>query len=444
MNTEKDNILKGDITPDVDNTLKSSDGSKTRKSRDRRGFMDRRAPGKITIDVKHAVHEAQLLVAYTAEAGIDVNQDYVNKIIESKFAVETPDWNATDEVEFWMAYNYMANTVKPVTIVSLNATKLPTGNNAKKSSIMANKVARNFRIFALVSLLALLGIQIYWIIGVKAIKKISVLFSEENHIKEQRDELLQESEYDELLTNKKDDRTRKELKALNVKLSVIQQEMDANYELLCSWNSYWLTALFKDRFEGKVNPYRESSIKAQIINLEEKIKKTQSEIKNGDTPENIAAIETTINKLKRRLQRKRLKLEQYKSRNQYFLNNLAAEYTLSTIEQYILPLLYGLLGAFMYVLRTLSKEIKVLSFSPEVLINYRLRLTMGSLAGLIIGWFFAPKMGSGMGAVTTLSISFLAGYNVEILFSLLDKLISYIAKDGGPLKKKAVEVPAQS
>ncbi|PCI28690.1 MAG: hypothetical protein COB67_05805 [SAR324 cluster bacterium] len=101
------------------------------------------------------------------------------------------------------------------------------------------------------------------------------------------------------------------------------------------------------------------------------------------------------------------------------------EITLEAFNSYLLPLLYGLLGALAYVLRALTTAIKKLTYTKESLINYLLRLALGALAGLAIGWFLKPEAQSfqSVQMLSPLALAFLAGYSVELLFSALDKIV---------------------
>jgi len=123
-----------------------------------------------------------------------------------------------------------------------------------------------------------------------------------------------------------------------------------------------------------------------------------------------------------KLRGKQLKRRHDITRNRFFLNTFASEYVIVALEKYILPLLYGLLGAVFFVLRTLSKELQDLTYLPRTEINYRLRIPTGELAGLTISWLFTGNnLSSG---ISGFAVSFLVGYNVEVLFFVMDKIIS--------------------
>ena len=82
----------------------------------------------------------------------------------------------------------------------------------------------------------------------------------------------------------------------------------------------------------------------------------------------------------------------------------------------------------MYVLRELSQEIKTLTYSYHSETNFRLRLSLGALAGMTIGWFMTPEDTGAVSSIGPMTLAFLTGYNVEILFSLMDKVIQTLTK----------------
>jgi hypothetical protein len=100
--------------------------------------------------------------------------------------------------------------------------------------------------------------------------------------------------------------------------------------------------------------------------------------------------------------------------------------TVSVLQVYFLPLLYGLLGAHAYVLRELIRENRERVYRRESETAYRMRVILGLLAGLAIGWFAKPDPASS-GIIAKLgpfALSFLAGYSVEVLFSVMDRFVS--------------------
>ena len=110
----------------------------------------------------------------------------------------------------------------------------------------------------------------------------------------------------------------------------------------------------------------------------------------------------------------------YKTRNSVHL-----------LVSWLLPFLYGLLGACVFVMRDLLHDnvlSKVRGDARNVdLLTLLLRVALGGLAGIIIGWFSVPTPLAGSSAAISISSSpfgmaFLAGFSIESLFALLDRL----------------------
>ena len=76
-----------------------------------------------------------------------------------------------------------------------------------------------------------------------------------------------------------------------------------------------------------------------------------------------------------------------------------------------------------------AKEIENVTYSVESNRGYLLRLALGTLAGLIVGWFIFLLPGQTfLASISPFALAFLVGYNIEILFSWMDNFISRIQK----------------
>ena len=102
------------------------------------------------------------------------------------------------------------------------------------------------------------------------------------------------------------------------------------------------------------------------------------------------------------------------------------------LVSWLLPGLYGLLGACVLVMRGLLHVNGQSHFSGDArivdLLSLSLRIALGGLAGIIIGWFWVPTSSTANATAITISsipfgMAFLAGYKLEKLFALLDGLL---------------------
>jgi hypothetical protein len=103
---------------------------------------------------------------------------------------------------------------------------------------------------------------------------------------------------------------------------------------------------------------------------------------------------------------------------------------MAVIQAWLLPLLYGALGAFVFVVRTLSIQARDRLFRKEGLVALKMRIYLGMIGGLGIGWFWkdTPEKGTSLAALSPLALAFVAGYGVELFFTLLDKIVNTFTK----------------
>lgn len=100
-----------------------------------------------------------------------------------------------------------------------------------------------------------------------------------------------------------------------------------------------------------------------------------------------------------------------------------AEMALKRLNQILLPMLLGLLGAYSFVLRTLSREIRDRSFEEHSALHHVARLSLGALAGVTIGWLLKPEQIGLLASVPTWVVAFVAGYGIELVFAFMDRIV---------------------
>ena len=91
---------------------------------------------------------------------------------------------------------------------------------------------------------------------------------------------------------------------------------------------------------------------------------------------------------------------------------------------YLLPLLYGILGAYAFVLRKLAEPLDTLNYGHDMQGSYTLRLQIGALAGLAVGWFInGSQPVAGVASLSPVALAFAAGFGSDLLFATLDKIV---------------------
>ncbi|MEA2990545.1 MAG: hypothetical protein QOG83_3256 [Alphaproteobacteria bacterium] len=94
------------------------------------------------------------------------------------------------------------------------------------------------------------------------------------------------------------------------------------------------------------------------------------------------------------------------------------------LSGYLLPMMYGLLGACAFVLRQLSVQGDKLTYAHNARVQYSLRLNIGLLSGLAVSWFIKPGVGDAtLVSLSPLALAFIAGYGSDLFFVALDKVV---------------------
>jgi hypothetical protein len=320
------------------------------------------------------IKDAKMLLLYACSHGLLSSIDPTPILqIEDHLALGRADIQA--ETAFLTSFAAVASAVKPVDVTSLRAT-LGTDSDPPKCL----RAVRNFTCVAVAAFLALAIVQIYWVIGNSVVQDLSKASIE----RDQRwDDMTTANDNetaasDKLKENPKDSEAKKQIQEakkqiqdLNMRIVELNKRFDSDVRLLGSWNNVWKDLL---------TPWN------------------HWHFGEGDTATLAPRLLQT------------------------------AQFSLDGIRQFVLPLLYGLLGASIYVLRSLSREIQSVTFRDAV--DYRLRLPLGALAGVAVAWIIP----SPTSPVAPQVVGFLAGYSVEVLFTAMDGIVSSLAGRTGPNK----------
>lgn len=99
-----------------------------------------------------------------------------------------------------------------------------------------------------------------------------------------------------------------------------------------------------------------------------------------------------------------------------------ARMLLRALDAYVIPMLMGWLGALAFMLRSLVLELRSLAYTPALASISLIRMVLGMMAGAL-GGMFVPADES-LKALPPMALPFVFGYGVEILFSLLDRIVN--------------------
>lgn len=104
----------------------------------------------------------------------------------------------------------------------------------------------------------------------------------------------------------------------------------------------------------------------------------------------------------------------------------AARTTVARMNDVVLPLLLGWLGAHAWVLRQLTSAIAARTLAKGSMLSTLVRLSLGALAGFASSWLLTPEMVAGVQLknVPAWALAFVAGYGIELVFAFMDRIIA--------------------
>ena len=318
-----------------------------------------------------SVEDAQLLLAYAAKNGIAVDQATINIVVTIGNKIGAGEVGDQDEAAFWPALETLAAKISPVTVLSLHATM--DVRATKAPGLLGRLFGRRLSQWSVArravlwyTCLAIFSLGLLLVVQIYWLFGLSIT----GDIEEDR------AAYEKITTSMASAKPEDQSK-MDDQRSTLELEISSDYKLLERWSTPW---------EKICDSSKESC---------------------GCSSRDAGAYQACMN----------------------ISRETSAKVVLDILQRYFLPLLYGLLGASVYILRTLSSQIRARTYSEASNIDFRIRLYLGTLGGMVSAWFINPEVAGGL--VKTLSpfaIAFLAGYSVELLFAVMDKIISAFSK----------------
>ncbi|MDD5329879.1 MAG: hypothetical protein PHX38_07740 [Sulfuricella sp.] len=331
--------------------------------------------GNVSFDppIEEAIRDSELLLAHAASHGIPLSPELVKIVISSKqlLAADLANPSTFDQqVLFWGARNQLGKAVHPVTTASLKAST-QTGPLVSYRSLLG-LISRSIRTAQPISSAerSVLWFRVLAFIALFSLLTVQVYWVVGSRVLGETAQIVKQVEENSAALDVlgADD---PKAQALEARKMALESEITIRYDILERWNMVWKTPLQWFGFAKNVPP---------------------AESPGYDD-----------------LQRVRL----------------VSEFVSQAVELYLLPLLYGWLGACLYVLRMLAQDIKALAYTPEQDMLYRLRLYMGTLAGLIVVWFLpVAQADPNIKSLSVFAVALLVGYSVDLLFALMDRIIA--------------------
>jgi hypothetical protein len=339
---------------------------------------------KISDSELAALNETGPLIRFAAEHVKDLNPDLPLAIAQARQAAETDQWSPEISQQFWSTFAKLCDLIHPVTMDTLEAAqqKIPPSPLLERFGAGPRSIAQRSSGRYLLILFLLLGlilpVQLYVWTCTNLSKKIDDLIASQ---KSQYLSLVQESNKLEVeAKNLSPEKSSQELAVAATSLRSLTYQISAETRLLERVLTLGLSALpDPKKSTGESTPTKLGDY-YQIAT--EEINRTQSLVVQVQENANLVV---------------------------------------GILGAYILPILFGAIGAVAYIIRTISEQIRASTFSASSPTRHIMRAALGAMAGVVVGFFsdLSTKL-----SLPPLAVAFLAGYGVEALFSMFDGFIA--------------------
>ena len=98
----------------------------------------------------------------------------------------------------------------------------------------------------------------------------------------------------------------------------------------------------------------------------------------------------------------------------------------NTLGSFVLPLLYGALGACAFLLRGAVQQLHNRSFLATRSGDYGVRFYLGTISGVTLQWVFVGDGKQIPGGFTPAVLAFAGGYSVDVIFAVFDRVINTV------------------
>lgn len=117
----------------------------------------------------------------------------------------------------------------------------------------------------------------------------------------------------------------------------------------------------------------------------------------------------------------------------YSLYLFSFQQGLSLFGLWILPGLYGTLGAVIFLMRRILDP----SLPSPTWLRFPFRILLGGFAGIIVVWLIGPDITSTVqpkfASLGLFGVAFIVGYSTDMLFLMLDRIVNYFTQTVGKI-----------
>ena len=367
-----------------------------------------------------AVNSSLLMISHAAEIGRNLNQDDVKAILDMADIFDSSgkivsEGRLTPELEsrFWEASSRISNLVKPASAAAIRErSEFLSASNAKKNSVFASTIGY-YKYAVWVTLAITLILHGYY-------SALSSMITEAKESIKSFD--VARTEAFTAIASSKQDQVDSAISISIGNVCATLHNWRSTNEAIATWTFQSKAAeSIKAIVDAGDNPSisqnslcssNKSNLKFNPNVLEQAEKASPSSNQDSLTPDYIASQLNELRVVDPDTQKALAGGERFRN----------------TIGNFILPLLYGTLGALAYIIRSLTISIREIRYSRAFHFEHGLHIPLGALAGATVGLVVTPETLNTAFGLTVLGLAFGFGYSVDVFFALIDGFISRLTQ----------------
>ena len=374
--------------------------------------------------LKTAVKEAQMMIRFASEHKRVLESQHIKAVGTIHRTLKTEvDPTPQEEVAFWVAYEKIATAIAPASVESILMTRGLcddiTGESATRSP--AGRKVRWYKWITITTFVVLFMVQMFWFVGNQIVKDVET--SEKSTISLENKIETTRMSFEQDIANAE---TGKFPSSVVIPSNVDKADQSQWVQESLMKSSHVAITPLQNRLDDEINMREAAYFNLKLWNQ---------------------AWSTPI--LLEPLFWDQLAYDSLNPDSQLRIIYKGAQSALQILSELILPLLFALLGSAVFVLRNISQHIEANDLSSSRLARMSSRLILGMISGvamswLTMSWFIMPDaavtgdakdISQNLGLLKSLGpwlTAFVAGYSVEILFSLMDTIVQAFTKKSPP------------
>lgn len=369
-------------------------------------------PVRLERPIDGAREDAEILLAFAVQSRRNLKSDVIQNMSDAEEKLRAADKdgrlaNAAERGAFWQAYDELAVAMTPLSAHSIRSSMAMNAKMFPKSIMTPSAL---LAAAAVTVFLFCMVMQNFWVAGKSLLDGVEAFEA-------QQAELIVKKTMNEWALRSTDlvsrDGSRSVLDSeTSQKFAMFRLQQEKLEELQMGARP---AKELLDRWRQRANSICEKTIRFFCPVDENK----GSEKLNDRNDESRSAVSPAVAVI----DRSKGDSSEQGNPDRHYQTKHEVRIILGTLSTYIIPAAMGLLGALAFLLQSMATQLREYTDTPVSVSSTFMRVCLGAIAGVFGGLAGTGAEATTFKGVPALFIPFVFGYGIEILFSLLDRVV---------------------